>query len=240
MKLPDKIIQLRKSNGWSQEDLAEKLNISRQAISRWESATAQPDAANILHLSRLFGVTTDYLLNDEYESDNDLPKVKEVKSDGFHQIMIFMITLEVMILIIQFIAIIILQNIFFGVLSFILFVAIIILQNIFFGVLSFILFVAIIGGFEYSYQKRKSEANENAQAFRKKFYKISVWVGICFPIRFIVRTLSNFYPRPYSTIALEGVILVIYLMTATLICLQIDKNSKKNCSQQGQRNTGIS
>ena len=208
MKLSEKIIQLRKSNGWSQEDLAEKLNVSRQAISRWEGATAQPDATNILQLSKLFGVTTDYLLNDEYESDNDLPKVKEVKSDGFHQVMIFMITLEVMILIIQFIATIILQNTFFG-------------------VLGFIPFVAIIGGFEYSYQKRKSEANENVQAFRKKFYKISVWVGIYFPIRFIVRTLSNFYPRPYYTIVLEGVILVIYLLTATLICLQIEKNSKK-------------
>lgn len=207
MELSDKIIQLRKSNGWSQEDLAEKLNVSRQAISRWEGATAQPDATNILQLSKLFGVTTDYLLNDEYESDNDLPKVKEVKSDGIHQIMIFMIALEVMILIIQFIATIILQNIFFG-------------------VLSFIPFVAIIGGFEYSYQKRKSEANENAQAFRKKFYKISVWIGIYFPIRFIVRTLSNFYPRPYSTIALEGVMLAIYLMTATLICLQIEKIAK--------------
>ena len=208
MKLSDKIIQLRKSNGWSQEDLAEKLNVSRQAISRWEGATAQPDASNILQLSKLFGVTTDYLLNDEYESDNDLPKVKEVKSDGVHQIMIFMITLEVMILIIQFITTIILQNTFFG-------------------VLSFIPFVATIGGFEYSYQKRKNEANENAQAFRKKFYKISTWVGIYFPIRFIVRKLSNFYPRPYYTIALEGVILLIYLMTATLICLQIEKNSKK-------------
>ena len=207
MKLSDKITQLRKSNGWSQEDLAEKLNVSRQAISRWEGAAAQPDAANILQLSRLFGVTTDYLLNDEYESDNDLPKVKEVKSDGVHQIMIFMITLEVMILIIQFIA-----NI--------------ILQNIFFGVLSFLPFAAIIGGFEYSYQKRKSEANENAQTFRKKFYKISVWVGTYFPIRFIVRTLSNFYPRPYSTIALEGVILVIYLITAALICLQIEKSKE--------------
>ena len=50
MKLSDKIIQLRKSNGWSQEDLAEKLNVSRQAVSRWEGATAQPDAANILQL----------------------------------------------------------------------------------------------------------------------------------------------------------------------------------------------
>ena len=101
MKLSDKIIQLRKANGWSQEDLAERLNISRQSISRWEGATAQPDAANILQLSKLFGVTADYLLNDEYESDNDLPKVKKLNSDGVHQIMIFMVTLEVMILIIH-------------------------------------------------------------------------------------------------------------------------------------------
>lgn len=40
MKLPDKIIKHRKANGWSQEDFAEKLNISRQAISRWENGTA--------------------------------------------------------------------------------------------------------------------------------------------------------------------------------------------------------
>ena len=62
---------------------------------------AIPDATNILQLSRLFHVTTDYLINDEYQSDNDLPKVKEVKTDGIHQIMIFLITLEVMVLIIQ-------------------------------------------------------------------------------------------------------------------------------------------
>ena len=81
MKLSDKIIGLRKSNGMSQEDLAEKLDVSRQAISRWESGTAMPDANNILQLSKLFGVTTDYLLNDDYQSDNDLPKVKEVQND---------------------------------------------------------------------------------------------------------------------------------------------------------------
>ena len=64
-------------NGLSQEDLAEKLQVSRQAISRWEMGTAKPDANNILQISKLFRVTTDYLLNDEYESDNDLPKIKE-------------------------------------------------------------------------------------------------------------------------------------------------------------------
>lgn len=76
MKLPDKIIKHRKFNGWSQEDFAEKLNVSRQAISRWENGTALPDAQNILQISKLFGVSTDYLLNDDYESDNDIPAVK--------------------------------------------------------------------------------------------------------------------------------------------------------------------
>ena len=76
MKLPDKIIKYRKANGWSQEDFAEKLNVSRQAISRWENGTALPDAQNILQISKLFNVTTDYLLNDEYESDTDIPPVQ--------------------------------------------------------------------------------------------------------------------------------------------------------------------
>jgi len=81
MKLPDKIIFYRKKNGWSQEDLAEKLYVSRQAISRWENGTALPDAQNILQISKLFNVTTDYLLNDDYESDNDIPIVKTASKE---------------------------------------------------------------------------------------------------------------------------------------------------------------
>jgi len=76
VNLPDKIIKHRKANGWSQEDFAEKLNVSRQAVSRWENGTALPDAQNILQISKLFRVTTDYLLNDHYESDTDIPAVQ--------------------------------------------------------------------------------------------------------------------------------------------------------------------
>lgn len=68
MKLSDKLIELRKAHGWSQEDFAEKLDVSRQAISRWENGTALPDAQNILRISQLFNITADYLLNDDYES----------------------------------------------------------------------------------------------------------------------------------------------------------------------------
>ena len=81
MKLPDKIIKLRKENGWSQEDFAEKLNVSRQAVSRWENGTALPDAQNILQISKLFNVTTDYLLNEDYESDRDIPVVKNATQE---------------------------------------------------------------------------------------------------------------------------------------------------------------
>ena len=69
MILADKIIRLRKRNGWSQEDLAEKMNVSRQAVSKWESAQTVPDLEKILMLGDLFGVTTDYLLKDEIESE---------------------------------------------------------------------------------------------------------------------------------------------------------------------------
>ena len=69
MILADKIIRLRKKNGWSQEELADKMNVSRQAVSKWEGAQTIPDLEKILLLSVLFGVTTDYLLKDEIEDE---------------------------------------------------------------------------------------------------------------------------------------------------------------------------
>ncbi len=83
MILADKIIRLRKKNGWSQEELAEKMQVSRQAVSKWESAQAIPDLEKILMLGSLFGVTTDYLLKDEIEDEeftdeNDNTSVKRI------------------------------------------------------------------------------------------------------------------------------------------------------------------
>lgn len=67
MILADKLIELRKKNGWSQEDVAEKLDVSRQTISKWEGAQSVPDMNRIIRLSELFGVSTDFLLKDEME-----------------------------------------------------------------------------------------------------------------------------------------------------------------------------
>lgn len=64
MILADKLIELRKKNGWSQEELAEQLGVSRQSVSKWESGASIPDLDKILKLSALFGVSTDFLLKD--------------------------------------------------------------------------------------------------------------------------------------------------------------------------------
>ena len=83
MTFSDKLIALRKKAGWSQEELAERLNVSRQSVSKWESAQSMPDIDKIVQLSSLFSVTTDYLLKDgqaepEYTEDDTspLPRIK--------------------------------------------------------------------------------------------------------------------------------------------------------------------
>ena len=73
MILADKIIDLRKKAGWSQEELAEKLGVSRQSVSKWEGAQSIPDMNKILQLSELFGVSTDYLLKDSMEAAETVP-----------------------------------------------------------------------------------------------------------------------------------------------------------------------
>ncbi len=83
MILADKIIRLRKKNGWSQEELAEKMQVSRQAVSKWEGSQTVPDLEKVLMLGNLFGVTTDYLLKDEMEDEeftdgNDDTSVKRI------------------------------------------------------------------------------------------------------------------------------------------------------------------
>ena len=84
MTFSDKLIALRKKAGWSQEELAERLNVSRQSVSKWESAQSMPDIDKILQLSSLFSVTTDCLLKDTQDdpqpaaaqTPSPLPRIK--------------------------------------------------------------------------------------------------------------------------------------------------------------------
>lgn len=95
MIFADKLIKLRKQAGLSQEQLAEKLDVTRQAISKWEGSISYPDIFNILKISQLFGVTSDFLLNDDINEmslpntipcdkneDNSCDKVNDIQIKG--------------------------------------------------------------------------------------------------------------------------------------------------------------
>ncbi len=83
--LAEKIMNLRKQKGWSQEQLAEQLGVSRQAVSKWESGMSIPDLDKIVNMSNIFGVCTDYLLKDDFElrpaelREKEIPVLKERK-----------------------------------------------------------------------------------------------------------------------------------------------------------------
>lgn len=83
MIFAEKLLNLRRKNGWSQEELAEKAGVSRQSISKWESAASIPDINKILELSRIFGVSTDYLLKDDME---DVEFVAGDEADGAYRV----------------------------------------------------------------------------------------------------------------------------------------------------------
>ena len=91
MTFSDKLIALRKKAGWSQEELAERLNVSRQSVSKWESAQSMPDIDKILQLSSLFSVTTDCLLKDTQDdtqpaaaqAPSPLPRVTSAQAEDY-------------------------------------------------------------------------------------------------------------------------------------------------------------
>ena len=81
MILADKIINERKKNGWSQEELAEMLEVSRQSVSKWEGAQSVPDLQRIIKMAEIFNVSTDYLLKDEIEPENISPSYPVVSEE---------------------------------------------------------------------------------------------------------------------------------------------------------------
>ena len=80
MIFADKLILLRKKAGWSQKELAEQLNVSRQSVSKWEGAQSVPDPDKIMRLSELFGVSADFLRNDETEETEPMDSVQNMPS----------------------------------------------------------------------------------------------------------------------------------------------------------------
>lgn len=73
-----KLVEARKEKGLSQEQLADKLGVSRQAVSRWEAGNVLPDVNNLKKISELFEISADYLLNDDCTQEKDIKAVKNI------------------------------------------------------------------------------------------------------------------------------------------------------------------
>ncbi len=82
MKFHEKLVALRKQNGYTQEQLAEQLGVSRQAVSRWESGETTPEMSLLAKLSKIYGVSADYLINDEVQTERDIPVVQKTEQQA--------------------------------------------------------------------------------------------------------------------------------------------------------------
>ena len=86
MIFADKLIDLREKNGWSQEDLANKLNVNHQAVFKWENKQSVPTTEQFIQLSELFGVSIDYLVKDYIGQEDPQEDYLEIKhSDGINE-----------------------------------------------------------------------------------------------------------------------------------------------------------
>lgn len=205
MTLPEKIIQLRRDRGITQEQLAEQLHISRQAVSRWETGSALPDAANLLLLSSFFQVSVDYLLNDTQSTPKQMSPPAKNLPTSYHKVMFYFVTMEILVLLMQFLSLIVLASPFFT-------------------VLSTIPFVAMIVGFEYAYRKNGKPGDDTAKSFRKRFYQISAWLGCYFPARLLVIVATQLLFAESAPIVTEIMTLVIYLCSAVCIMLNLESH----------------
>lgn len=110
MQFSQKLLELRKKRGFSQEDLAEKLNVSRQAISRWEMGSTMPDSPNLLKISDLFGVSIDSLLREDNQPEGKPISGKDQKKRNRQVAWAVLVGLHAMALLVGLTALFALQN----------------------------------------------------------------------------------------------------------------------------------
>ena len=98
MTFAEKLIRLRKREGWSQEALAESLGVSRQAVSRWEQGTALPDAGKLLPCAKLFGVSVDWILDDGQDWEAKSQAAAPAKKPGLLRTILWSILIGISLL----------------------------------------------------------------------------------------------------------------------------------------------
>lgn len=198
MTFAEKLQLLRKQRGWSQEELAARVPISRQAVSKWENGTAMPDTENVLALADLFGVSTDYLLRENCVSDDDTPAARRWEDTarleqnrragwivcvGFQYLGLFWIV--------------------FGT---------VIYNSVLLSLLGVTIHIAAIAGFEFGLYRHRGLPG--TAAMRRKFYRIAVWAFAWFPCQALTGVLLRSSPL-YLPLLCGGALYLIVCMSVT-------------------------
>ena len=224
MSFADKILKLRKQKGLSQEELADKLNVSRQAVSRWEMATAFPDAQNLLIISKLFGVTIDFLVNENYDFENSDCNTNTPYSLSDPKLKLsFFIVLNIIALISEICACIfgdffsnyfVPQNAYNNDKSIIF---------IIFFILGILLNIGSIITFQIIYNKKE---NKKIIILRRKYYQISIWLFSPIIIICLFYTICQKYDcLPIYTSIIVATLIYILICSITTICLKHNKST---------------
>ena len=210
MTLSEKIQQLRKTKNLSQEQLAEKLAVSRQAISKWELGESIPDTDKIIQLSRIFQVSTDYLLHDDINSDRDIPAVRTNsellrKKYGIKTLFIVSTGMSIIGLIMSIVAQLTWKTVFS---------------------VSIGLIVQIIGVIVFESMSNNYITEDGNKKIRKSFYSLNVWLILPFPVILLSDLVFNFYPRPRGYGIDMFCIAIVYLIICGIITFVLKKKSK--------------
>lgn len=214
MTLGNKIQQLRKKSHLSQEQLAGQLSVSRQAISKWELGESIPETDKIVQLSRIFKVSTDYLLHDEIDSDSEIPTEKTnneflMNQNGTKTLFIVFTGLNIIGLLLSIVA----QHTWQTVLS-----------------VSVGLIVQIIGVIIFEAMSSHYITPNRNKMVRKGFYALNVWIILPFPVIFLSNFVLRFYPRPRYFGIDQLSTAIVYLIICgiiTYVCLEKKSTSER-------------
>lgn len=213
MTIGEKIQLLRKMNKLSQEQLAEKLTVSRQAISKWERNESTPDTEKIILLSRIFQVSTDYLLHDDVYSDVEISDIKTSserlkKQYGLKTSFVITTGMIIVGLLISIVAQFTWQTIFS---------------------VSIGLIIQIIGVIIFEAMSSHFFTENGNKEVHKSFYVLNVWFILPFPIIFLSDLFFSIYPRPRGygiDLLFTAIVYVILCGIITFVLKKKIKNSK--------------
>ena len=213
MTFGEKIQQLRKERGWSQERLAEEIPISRQAVSKWESGAAAPDTENVVRLSDIFGVSTDYLLHDDFTGDGDISAVKrreEALQKARNRETGMMVVVGIMAM-----------GLFWQL------VGALIYQNHLIVLLGMTVHIVVIIAFEAMFRRYRDDPEARSQ--RLLFWQLTVWFVSLFPCSAVTRIFWALWPRPCLRILeyLSPFLLYLPLALVVTALLQRKKEARR-------------